>query len=1065
MSLRRPSIVAPLLIAFAACGIRADSPALEGLDAFVDGVLAEWKVPGLAVAVVKEGEVVLMKGYGFRDREARLPVTAKTLFAIGSISKSFAATGLGMLVDQGKLTWDTPVRDVLPEFRLKDRVAAEGATPRDLLSHRTGMPRHDRLWYGSGLSRRELFERLRFLEPDREFRSGWQYNNLMYLAAGMLDERLSGKGWEESTRERIFRPLGMSASNFSVLDSQKSDDFARPYGKVGDEVRLVPFYNIDSLAPAGAINSNVEEMIRYVRFHLDGGKYGESQILSARTAERLRSPETVLAESLAGPLNNPTNFPELGRMSYGLGFFLTTYRGHEVAWHSGSIDGFSALMTLLPRDRAGVIVLTNLSGNRPAPICVTRRILDRLLELEPIDWIGRARELDRKAEQAARASKEREAAESSASSPSHAWAEYAGTFEHPAYGVAEVTASGGGLTLAWRGGTTPLLHRRYDIFETGTSDEDDNPIPKVRLTFAYGSDGAIDRLAMALEPAVADVVFARRVGSSQRKAPPFDLLILNGKVVDGTGNAWFLGDIAVKGDTIVRVAPAGQLRQAEARRKVDASGLVVAPGFIDIQGHSREELLEGDGRLVGKVTQGVTTEILGEGESNAPSKRFDGVHGFDAWLKTMKRHGGSVNFGSFVGSQTVRSFVKGMSRGEPTPAELDRMKKLVRDAMRDGAFGLASALIYPPDTFVSTADLIALSREMAPLGGVYITHMRSEADQLLEAIDEAIRIGREGGVPVEIYHLKAAGRRNWDKAQLAIAKIAEARAGGLDIGANMYPYTAAGTGLTACLPPSASADGKLLENLEDPRTRAAIREEILHPTVPFENLGELATPEGILVLGLEKSPMKKYAGKRLSEIAQLEGKPWVDTAIELILAERKRVDTIYFLMNEDNLKLQLRQPWIKFGTDASGHDPDKPHGLVHPRSYGTFARILGKYVRDEGVLTLEDAIRKMTSAVATRLSIRDRGLLREGLRADIVVFDPSTIADKATFEAPHQPSVGVRDVFVNGVAVVLEGKHSGALPGQIVRGPGYRAGPENGLPARSGGTVLEAVEFDLAPRR
>jgi N-acyl-D-amino-acid deacylase len=532
-------------------------------------------------------------------------------------------------------------------------------------------------------------------------------------------------------------------------------------------------------------------------------------------------------------------------------------------------------------------------------------------------------------------------------------------------------------------------------------------------------------------------------------------VILNGRVVDGTGNAWFLGDIAVKGDAIARIAPAGRLRDVPARLKLDASNLVVAPGFIDIQSHSREQLLEGDGRLVGKVTQGVTTEILGEGESNAPSKRFDGPRGFDAWLRAMKRHGGSANFGSFLGSQTVRSFVKGMKAGPPSPAELDTMKRLVREAMKDGAFGLASALIYPPDTFVSTDDLIALSREMAPSGGVYITHMRSEADQLLEAIDEAIRIGREGGVPVEIYHLKAAGKRNWEKAGLAIQKIADARSKGLDVSADMYPYTAGGTGLTACLPPWASADGKLLENLADPKTRDAIREEVLHPTTPWENLVGLSTPEEVLVLGLEKPALKKYAGMRLSEIARSEGKPWVDTAIDLLLAERQRIGTIYFMMSEENIKLQLRQPWIKFGTDAGGHDPEKPDGLVHPRSYGTFPRILGKYVREEGVLTLEDAIRKMTSATAARLSIRDRGLVREGFRADLVVFDPSTIGDRATYDAPHQTSVGVRDVFVNGVAVVRDGKHTGALPGRIVRGPGYRPSAEPITAARSGGAAEE----------
>ncbi len=528
--------------------------------------------------------------------------------------------------------------------------------------------------------------------------------------------------------------------------------------------------------------------------------------------------------------------------------------------------------------------------------------------------------------------------------------------------------------------------------------------------------------------------------------PDYDVVILNGKIVDGTGNAWFLGDIAVVGDRIERIAPRGQLREASTRLRIDAEGLVVAPGFIDIQGHSRTPLLEGDGRLVGKVTQGVTTEILGEGESNAPSKRFDGPHGFDAWLRAMKKHGGSVNFGSFLGSQTVRSYVKGMHSGEPTPAELDLMKKLVREAMSDGAFGLASALIYPPDTFVSTADLVALSREMAPSGGVYITHLRSEADQLLEAIDEAIRIGREGGVPVEIYHLKAAGQRNWDKARLAIDKINQARATGLDSSADMYPYTAAGTGLTACLPPSASEDGKLLDNLNDPKARAAILAGIRHPRVPYENLGELAGPDGILVLGLVKDRTRKYAGRRLGEIARLEGKSWEETMIELLVTERQRIDTIYFLMSEENLKLQLRQPWIKFGTDASGHDPEHDEKLVHPRSYGTFTRILGKYVRDEGVLTLEDAIRKMTSAVANRLSIRDRGLLKPGFHADIVVFDPRTINDKATYEAPHQTSVGVREVLVNGVVVVRGGKHTGALPGQILRGPGFNASAARSSP-------------------
>ena len=545
-------------------------------------------------------------------------------------------------------------------------------------------------------------------------------------------------------------------------------------------------------------------------------------------------------------------------------------------------------------------------------------------------------------------------------------------------------------------------------------------------------------------------------------AGPYDVVILGGRVVAGTGNAWFRGDVALRGDRIARVAPAGMLKDAEAKERIDARGLVVCPGFIDIQSHSRDALLSGDGRVVSKVTQGVTTEIMGEGWTNAPvndrtiavtklldpeaadrAKEFTGPHGFDAWLQAMHRHGSSVNLGSFVGSATIRAYVKGMDQGAPTKQELDTMRRIVREAMEDGAFGIASALIYPPDHFVGTSDLIELAKVMAPYGGVYISHIRSEADRLLEAIDEAIEIGRAGGVPVEIYHLKAAGRRNWPKAEAAIARIAAARARGLDVGADMYPYVAGSTGLTAVLPPSASAGGKLFDRLADPSERARIRAEVLDQKTDWENMGQLVSPEGILVLDLKKPANAKYAGKRLSEIAQAEGKHWLDAAMDLILSERQSIGTVYFMMNEDNVKLQLRQPWIKFGTDADGVDPSDPKTLTHPRAYGTFPRILGKYVREERVIPLEDAIRKMTSAVAARLAIRDRGLLREGFQADVVIFDPETIADRATFEKPHQTSVGVRHVFVNGTAVVREGRHTGAKPGQIVRGPGYarRSGP------------------------
>ena len=424
--------------------------------------------------------------------------------------------------------------------------------------------------------------------------------------------------------------------------------------------------------------------------------------------------------------------------------------------------------------------------------------------------------------------------------------------------------------------------------------------------------------------------------------------------------------------------------------RIDAKGLVIAPGFIDIQSQSGNQFLNGDGRAISKITQGVTTEILGEGTTPAPAndrtasaaiqpaaRRFEGPHGFDAWLKAMQEHGISPNVGSFVGAGTIRMYVKGMDQGTPEAAEVESMQTLVRQAVEDGAFGVASALIYPPGNYAGTPELIAMAKAMSPYGGVYISHMRSEADQYLEAIDEAMEIGRQGGVPVEIYHLKAGGRRNWSKAAQTIAKIEAARAAGLDVGADMYSYTAGATGLTSCLPPAASEGGKLFDRLADPAARAAIRAEALQKNVAWENLCQLATPQGVLILGLARPENKQYVGKRLAEIAAMMHKDYLDAAMDLILSEHRRVETVYFMMSEENVKLQLQLPWMKIGTDAGGIDPETAIDLAHPRAYGKYANS-GKYVREEKVLPLEDAVRKMTSAVATRLSIQDRGLLREG---------------------------------------------------------------------------------------
>lgn len=533
----------------------------------------------------------------------------------------------------------------------------------------------------------------------------------------------------------------------------------------------------------------------------------------------------------------------------------------------------------------------------------------------------------------------------------------------------------------------------------------------------------------------------------------YDVLIAGAKVVDGTGNPWFYGDVALRGDRIARITPAGHLDRAMAREVVQAEGMVVCPGFIDIQSHSIIPFLT-DRRSVSKVTQGVTTEIMGElwtpapfgGQRISPFLSGFGVvsdtdeqrarqwHRFRDWIDYLADQGVSVNFGSFLGGGTVREYAKGWAMGDPSPEEVKTMCRVTAEAMEDGAFGVATALIYPPNSYSTDAELIEIARIVGQYGGVYISHIRSEGDRFLESLADTIRLGQQAKVPVEIYHLKATGQRNWAKMPQAIALITKARAEGVDIAADMYPYIASGTGLAATLPAWAFADDKLFENLRDPALRQRMYTEMLDAGNRVSLAGG---PEGLLVVGLRKPENKMYAGKRLSEIATMRGQHWTETVMDLVLSEGPWIHTMYFMMSEDNLKLQLQQPWIKISTDAGGYDPDTPDlPLTHPRAYGTYPRVLGKYVREEQVIPLEDAIRKMTSSVATRLGLRYRGLLSEGYYADVVIFDPQIVSDRATFTHPHQTSIGIREVWVNGQRVLADGHHTGKFPGQPVYGPG-----------------------------
>ena len=540
----------------------------------------------------------------------------------------------------------------------------------------------------------------------------------------------------------------------------------------------------------------------------------------------------------------------------------------------------------------------------------------------------------------------------------------------------------------------------------------------------------------------------------------YDVLIRNGDVYDGSGSAGARVDVAITGD---RIAAIGDLSDATAELEIDASGLAVAPGFINMLSWATESLLM-DGRSLGDIQQGVTLEVMGEGVSMGPlnekmaarMKENQGDYSYEvAWttlgeyLEHLEEKGVSTNVASFVGATTVRVYVLGYEDREPNEAELKLMQELVHQAMEEGAMGVGSSLIYPPAFYANTEELIALCSVAAEYDGMYITHMRSEGNQLLQAIDEVLRIAREADIRAEIYHLKAAGEDNWPKMDEALAKIEAARAEGLDITADMYTYIAGSTGLDAIFPPwvAEGGRGELEKRLQDPETRAKILEEISTPTDEWENLLHMAgSAENVLLVGFDNPELKKYTGMTLQDVADERGKTPEATAIDLVLEDGSRVGAVYFMMSEENVKKQMTYPWVSFGSDASSMAPEGVFvkSSTHPRAYGNFARLLGKYVRDEEVMPLEEAIRRLTTLPAENLRLKDRGAIKEGFYADLAIFDPDEIQDHATFENPHQLATGVQHVFVNGVQVLRDGEHTGALPGRVVRGPGWAGWSEDG---------------------
>ncbi len=534
----------------------------------------------------------------------------------------------------------------------------------------------------------------------------------------------------------------------------------------------------------------------------------------------------------------------------------------------------------------------------------------------------------------------------------------------------------------------------------------------------------------------------------------YDIIIRNGQIVDGSGGESFVSDIAINADTIAFI---GSLMGAKAKKEIDATDLVVAPGFINMLSWAVTSLIE-DGRSQSDIRQGVTLEVFGEGWSMGPlnkkmkedAQKDQGDIKFKVEWNTLKEYleflinkGISPNVASFIGATTVRINIIGFEDRPPTEKELDTMKSLVRQAMKDGALGVGSSLIYAPAFYSSTEELIELCKVVSEYNGMYISHIRSEGGNILKSIDELIRIAKEANVPAEIYHLKQSGKSNWDKFDAVVAKIDSARSAGLHITTDMYNYIAGSTGLNAAMPPWVQEGGykKWAERLKDPKIRKKVLKEMTSDTDEWENLMRAAgSADKLLLVGFKNDSLKYLTGKTLAEVAKMRNKSPEETAMDLVIQDGSRVGTVYFLMSEENVKKQIALPWMSFGSDAGSMAPEGVFlkSSTHPRAYGNFARLLGKYVRDEKVISLEEAIYKLTTLPATNLKIKKRGALKMGYYADLAIFDPKKIQDHATFDKPQQYATGMAHVFVNGIQVLKDGEHTGELPGKIVHGPGWK---------------------------
>jgi len=1009
-------LLAGLAIASHALAAEVNPPSeYQSVRRYITQGISAKKAPSVALAVLKEGKVIWAEGFGLADRKANRKATADSVYLLASVSKPMAATGLMRLVDDGKIDLDAPANRYLPGPKLRAfHGSATDITVRKLANHTSGLPVHWSFFYNGVIppSRDETIRQYGFAyKPPGE---RWEYCNLAFGILDYLTEVVAQQPWRTYMEQRVYDPLGMKHTSSRVrpgLENHATAQYA--FDAAGNFLRVAP-YGFDHDG-ASANWSSANDLARFLQMHLNEGVLDGQRVLAKESAQAMRTLSSV---------RDPAR-PDSGN---GIAWFVGPYMGIPAFAHSGGMPGVSTRVRGFPDHNCGYVILINASayGFRSEIEKRITKILIPTAKTTPSTkpapdktsiehfvgkWEGRLAHPDGDLPLKVEINSDRT---SRVSFADRSWTSLRNI------GLRSSRFHG---SLSTRLRTQPSFHGLVDLeFRLER---------RGRNLTGIGVAQARDYFSLShwveLKPA-----------GKIKVEPAYDFVIRNGRIVDGSGAPWFRGDLAIDDGKIVKV---GRLSNSAGKRSIDAQGLIVSPGFIDMMGQTATPFLKESKAGNNLLAQGITTILAGEGGSAAPIHPNDakrvGWQTMSEYFALLDRKGMPINVVQTVGHTQIRRIVIGRSDREPTPKELKRMQSMVREAMRAGAIGVSTALIYPPAVYASTDEIAALCQVAGEYNGRYYTHMRNEGDRLLEAIDEALEIGRRGNTSVHIFHLKAAGKANWGKMQLAIARIKAARAAGEEVDADIYPYINNGLSIQAFIHPRHSAKGpqEFLRRIQSPEMQKEIRKD-MEEGEGWENWFRHAGHDwNKVVLGnIQVKAYREHSGKSLGEIASITGKdPW-NVFFDLV---RGTAFALPESMTEANKMRAMREEFVSFCTDVGPAGGSRISS--HPRGYGSFPRILSRYVRDHGVISLEKAIAKMSAVAANQILVHDRGRIAEGLAADIVIFDYDKITDRATFAEPLRPAEGVHYTIVNGEIVFERGKFTGKLPGRVLRGPGYQA--------------------------